>query len=285
MKKICSKCKEEKDITEFKKRKNSKDGHEGVCKKCEKERIMSREKIVVASKICTQCNKEKDINNFRKNSKSIDGYASMCKECFEKKYLVVKTCDMCGCNFKTRHSETRFCSKECVAEYQKDRVYYNCDYCGKESFERKTEYNRYKNHYCSKECKDKHRSYLYVGENAPMYGKEGLKGENSPHWKPELTQEHRENKRLIDGYYDFIKGVYDRDNYTCQCCGTVGNGKNLNAHHLNGYNWDIENRTNIDNGITLCETCHNNFHNTYGRGDNTKEQFEKWINNKENKSA
>lgn len=40
-----------------------------------------------------------------------------------------------------------------------------------------------------------------------------------------------------------------------------------------------------EKGITLCETCHNNFHNTYGRRDNTKEQFEKWINNKENKSA
>jgi len=67
--------------------------------------------------------------------------------------------------------------------------------------------------------------------------------------------------------------VKKKDNKKCVIC---GNSKNLNAHHLNGYHWDIENRDNIDNGVTLCETCHHNFHDIYGWGGNTKEQFEEF---------
>ncbi len=36
-------------------------------------------------------------------------------------------------------------------------------------------------------------------------------------------------------------------------------------------------RTTLTNGITLCETCHKNFHHQYGYGNNTKKQFEKWL--------
>ena len=50
-------------------------------------------------------------------------------------------------------------------------------------------------------------------------------------------------------------------------------------HHLDSYNWCKEKRVDDTNGITLCENCHKNFHNIYGRGDNTKEQFEEWIGN------
>lgn len=56
-------------------------------------------------------------------------------------------------------------------------------------------------------------------------------------------------------------------------------GGNLVAHHLNGYNWDVENRFNLDNGITLCEDCHIEFHRIYGFGNNTKKQFEYFRDN------
>lgn len=70
--------------------------------------------------------------------------------------------------------------------------------------------------------------------------------------------------------------VYKRDNYTCQCCGD-NKGGNLNAHHLDGYNWCNMKRFLIENGVTLCEDCHKNFHITYKYGNNTKEQFQEWI--------
>lgn len=64
--------------------------------------------------------------------------------------------------------------------------------------------------------------------------------------------------------------IYKRDRYTCQLCGF---NSNLRAHHLNGFNWAIDERYDINNGITLCEECHNDFHSKYGKGQNTREQF------------
>ena len=98
---------------------------------------------------------------------------------------------------------------------------------------------------------------------------------NHPNWKPSKTQEEREKCRRIDGYDEFVKTVFSRDNHICQCCGKVGGA--LIAHHLDGYDWCKEKRVNPSNGICLCKTCHTNFHSKYGMGNNTKEQFEEWL--------
>lgn len=101
-------------------------------------------------------------------------------------------------------------------------------------------------------------------------------GANHYRWNADISQEERENKRNIDGYKDFVKSVMARDNYTCQCCGKKSS-RDLNAHHIDSYDWCIEKRTDVTNGITLCESCHKNFHHIYGRGNNTKEQFDEWF--------
>lgn len=79
--------------------------------------------------------------------------------------------------------------------------------------------------------------------------------------------------------------LFERDGYICQCCGNKsgkGNPIKLNAHHLNGYHWCKEERYDINNGVTLCEYCHDakyigSFHNIYGRKNNTREQFEEFL--------
>lgn len=101
-------------------------------------------------------------------------------------------------------------------------------------------------------------------------------GENASGYNPNLTDEDRINKRNFPEYDDFVKRVYERDNYTCQCCG-VKPKRGLIAHHLNGYNWYVEGRTDETNAVTLCENCHGNFHYQYGSGNNTREQYEEWI--------
>jgi hypothetical protein len=58
--------------------------------------------------------------------------------------------------------------------------------------------------------------------------------------------------------------------------------KNIVAHHINSFNWDIENRANPDNGITLCKNCHKDFHDIYGYGDNDKKQFKEWLDGRKN---
>jgi hypothetical protein len=109
-----------------------------------------------------------------------------------------------------------------------------------------------------------------------LKGRPGLRGEESPHWKPEKTMEERINHRDLPEKYEWRKQVFERDYYTCQCCGD-NKGGNLNAHHLDGYDWCKVSRWDIENGITLCKTCHDDFHNIYGNGSNTKEQFEEYM--------
>ena len=110
----------------------------------------------------------------------------------------------------------------------------------------------------------------------------GLKlksGENHPRYNPDLTEEEREKGRYIQGLLEWRNEVYERDNYTCQCCGD-NKGGNLNAHHINGYNNHKHLRIEIDNGITLCEDCHKEFHMIYGYGNNTWQQFREFLYNK-----
>lgn len=106
-----------------------------------------------------------------------------------------------------------------------------------------------------------------------------LVGENHPNYNPNKTDEERLKKRYILGKHtidEFRNKVYQRDEYTCRVCGQVGG--TLNAHHLNGWNWATDKRFDVSNGVTLCEECHVKFHKTYGKGNNTKEQFEEYKN-------
>ena len=100
-------------------------------------------------------------------------------------------------------------------------------------------------------------------------------GENHPKYNPNLTEEEREELRSYPQYRQFVKQVYENDNYTCRCCGDNKNG--IESHHLNGYKWDKTNKVNPINGITLCEECHKEFHKLYGRRNNTIEQFREFI--------
>lgn len=103
-----------------------------------------------------------------------------------------------------------------------------------------------------------------------------FRGSKHHFWNPELTKEDR--KRKNKEYSDFRNAVFVRDDYTCQCCKVRG-GK-LQAHHLDGFHWCKEKRTDVGNGITLCVNCHSEFHETYGTRNNTKQQFRKFLKSK-----
>lgn len=99
-------------------------------------------------------------------------------------------------------------------------------------------------------------------------------GKNTYNWKGGTYNCEKVKFRKTYEFKEWVKAVYKRDLYTCQICGQVSG--NLNAHHLDGYNWAIDKRVDVDNGITLCADCHKEFHVEYGYGDNTKEQFEEF---------
>lgn len=111
------------------------------------------------------------------------------------------------------------------------------------------------------------------------------RGENSHKWNGGATEEQKLLRKRFE-YVIWRTSVYDRDNYTCQCCGK--HGGRLNAHHINSFANYPELRYEIDNGITLCVECHDtteagSFHNIYGTHNNTAEQLREYIFNKSNK--
>lgn len=100
-------------------------------------------------------------------------------------------------------------------------------------------------------------------------------GNKHPRWNENKTDEERQNSRTYVEYQKMVKSVMDRDEYKCILCNSK---KDIVVHHLNAYAKFIEQRTDTQNCITLCSNCHKNFHFEYGYGENTKEQFEEWIN-------
>lgn len=69
--------------------------------------------------------------------------------------------------------------------------------------------------------------------------------------------------RRTTDYKMWRKAVFERDNYTCQICGKRGG--RLNAHHIERYRDCVSKRTDVSNGITVCESCHKNIHHVEGK--------------------
>ena len=77
------------------------------------------------------------------------------------------------------------------------------------------------------------------------------------------------------------KAIFERDDFTCQKCGD-NNGGNLQAHHVENFSTNTEKRFDVENGITLCQKCHdptqeNSFHFIYGTHNNTREQLGEFL--------
>lgn len=82
--------------------------------------------------------------------------------------------------------------------------------------------------------------------------KKGVKPRTEPKYKKKgrpLTSETRYSLKFdIWGLH-----VKQRDSYTCRRCGRK---EDLHAHHIVPWKVDESKRFDLDNGITLCRTCH-----------------------------
>ena len=206
---------------------------------------------------CPECGNEFDTCLYSVSQHQKDGYMT-CQECSIKRAKnIVKT----PYNKIKEYFQTNGCillSAESEYENTNSKLTYIAT-CGHENITSWGAFQNSKHHVCS-ECKKK----ICAGEKAY-------------NWKGGTQEPENVAFRKTYDLKKWHKDVFHRDNYTCQCCHTRGG--RLNAHHLDGYNWCVEKRTNVDNGVCLCEDCHMLFHKIYGYGNNTKEQFEEFIKN------
>jgi len=163
-------------------------------------------------------------------------------------------CPMCGETHKQYPSEAErggdFCSKECSAQYKSEnltgedhhryaRTLTECEYCGDE-FEHLPSKDRT---YCSGSCRNKDRDYP--------------EGENAPNWKGGRTPTVK-RLRNSDKYDEWREKVFERDNYTCQDCGS--DSEFLTAHHKTPVKENLLLIFDVENGVTLCTECHQERH-------------------------
>lgn len=300
--KKCNECLIEKTIDSFGINRETKDGFNRKCKDCINKKRRKRISIhdfpkpMNGYKYCLICSKEKTIDKFIKDSSKKEGVRNTCKECnnLKKRKTPImpipregyKYCASCKVekpigdynirkrSFDKKYLPFSYC-KECERKKDSERYEHKCGMCG-------IEYKSGRKN--NKICVECHRELMkqdkvmykfkkrdFAGEKNPMFGIQRF-GEKNPNFNPDLTEEDRYTGRLVEGYGVWRKEVYIRDDYTCKCCGKKGNG-DLVAHHLDGYSWCKEKRTDIDNGVTLCNECHNDFHKIYGNRKNTKEQY------------
>jgi len=93
-------------------------------------------------------------------------------------------------------------------------------------------------------------------------------------WRGGISSENELIRNSIE-LRKWRQDVYARDNFTCQICSERG-GK-LHADHIKPFSLFPELRTNIDNGRTLCVSCHKKHGARVWRG--------RWVNKPENLAA
>ena len=108
-----------------------------------------------------------------------------------------------------------------------------------------------------------------MSENRP-----NIYGEKSSQWKGGITPGNKKIRNSIE-FRLWREAVFARDNWTCQKYHI--RGYKLHSHHIRNFAQYPELRFAIDNGITLSEKAHNEFHKIYGKKNNTREQLDEFL--------
>lgn len=106
------------------------------------------------------------------------------------------------------------------------------------------------------------------------------KKEGHPRWNAsisDLDRSKRLNEKGVNSKLDIWRNsVYERDDFSCLKCNKKSDG-DLNAHHINSWDVNVDCRYDVNNGITMCKSCHVKFHKIYGYGKNDKTQLNEYL--------
>jgi len=107
-------------------------------------------------------------------------------------------------------------------------------------------------------------SLAHLGKKATMEVRRRLsemrKGFRSCLWRGGITPINRQIRRSFE-YNLWRQAVFERDGFTCVWCGQIRG--NIEADHIKPFAFFPELRFAIDNGRTLCRSCHRTT-DTYG---------------------
>ena len=115
----------------------------------------------------------------------------------------------------------------------------------------KVSWNKGKTGYKTKPCSEERRqniSKAKKGKAMPW-----VVGENNHNWKGGITPINTKIRNSTE-YKNWRVSVFERDNYTCQECGS--RGVELHADHIKPFAFHPELRLVMSNGRTLCVPCH-----------------------------
>jgi 5-methylcytosine-specific restriction endonuclease McrA len=123
------------------------------------------------------------------------------------------------------------CSRVCANVQKREGKLISCFVCGKKVYRRPAFMKSAKRIFCSRAC---HGVYKINSSNH--------------------TSKANSIVRRSFEYREWRKAVLQRDNYTCQECGI--RQWPLQADHIKPFALYVKLRFNIDNGRTLCKSCH-----------------------------
>jgi len=82
-------------------------------------------------------------------------------------------------------------------------------------------------------------------------------GKRNVNWKGGVSSEKEKARKTMELVH-WKRAVLNRDNFSCVVCSSVGG--ELHIHHIKSFAQYPLLRADINNGITLCVTCHKEIH-------------------------
>ena len=122
--------------------------------------------------------------------------------------------------------------------------YVSCGTCGKQIWRKPFLLKKCKTFFCSVNCHAKHKAKLDFS---------WCTAENHWNWKGGVGSDRYKLMKKKE-YILWRVAVFMRDEYTCIKCGQKG--KQLEADHIKPWSLYPDLRYAIDNGRTLCKSCH-----------------------------
>ena len=202
---------------------------------------------------------------------------------FKKRCVVCSTWAIRKKKSEAKRTSWKFCSKHCQSIFlnrkrwlsQKEQICLNC----KNTFYGRTR-RQLNRKYCSVKCGLIYRNKFEI-PNLPHYEEirkklsegarkrfkgikkskefrkqmsERYRGKKSHFWKGGISSENQKFKESLE-YKLWVEAIFKRDKYTCVWC-KDNRGGNLDADHIKPFCMYPELRLAINNGQTLCRSCH-----------------------------